>query len=178
MLDVHILVLPGRDPSVVARCIESARDATVHAGFRVDIHLIDGIIGHIGQGRASGYAKGEHPYVTCIDDDDFVTQNAFAQMGETLRRHQHQAIATPEWIERNGYRSEGKDRHHLIAYRRSVLIDHAAWKCCGDVMQIQTIPESHWCDLPDRAYVHNVYVSPARLLRRENQDELRMAIHG
>jgi hypothetical protein len=175
MLDVHILTLPTSDPKWFSQCVDSVMDAADRAGFPVDVHLINGVLGHIGKGRAEGYSLGQHAYVTCVDDDDFVYPFAFAQMKPHLSSGVHAAIATPEMILRNGLLEEGKQRHHLIAYKRNVLIDHEQWPCCGDVAQAISV-KNGWRDLSQPAYVHRVYVSRARIMRRENQDELNRAI--
>lgn len=171
MLDVHILTLPSTPREQLGQCIESVTEAASVAGFPVSVQVLRGIIGHIGEGRAKGYAKGIFPYVTCVDDDDYLLPHAFSQMREILFSDKYSAIATPEFILRNGHQEKGKMRHHLIAYRRSCVIDHNTWVCCGDVKQINSVPAEEWTDLPSEAYVHRVYLSRARLMRRANPDE-------
>lgn len=165
MLDVHVLITNPR-ADWVAQCKASIAAAVAAAGFPVAVHYLDGEIGHIGRGRARGYALGEHPYVTCVDDDDYVLPNAFAQMREALESGAS-AACTPEYVERNcdGRLRNGGYRHHLNVFRRSDILDHSAWACVGDVLQMQRIEESAIC-LPERAYVHRIYKnSSARKLR-------------
>ena len=176
MLDVHILTMPDTPEGWVNQCLSSTFQAVRMAGFPVNVHVIPGVSGHIGKARHVGYALGRYPYVTCIDDDDYVLPYAFQNMAEALADGRWTAIATPENIERNGYMFAGKTRHHLIAYRRESIIDHRSWQCCGDVRQMHSIDESAWCDLRHIGYVHRVYESKARLMRRANQDELNQAI--
>jgi hypothetical protein len=176
VLDVHILTLPTSDPVRFRECINSVFCAVERARFEVRVRVVEGVQGHIGQGRAAAYAQGYFPYVTCVDDDDWVLPHAFRAMKEALSNGDALAISTPERIERNGCMSDGKQRHHLIAYRRDVIIDHADWPCCGDVAQMAAIPEDAWIDLLEPQYVHRVYESPARLMRRANQDELNRAL--
>jgi hypothetical protein len=176
MLDVHILTLPTSNSDWFNQCVESVMDAADLAGFPVDVHVVPGFLGHIGKGRAEAYALGRNAYVTCVDDDDYVLPNAFLQMQNALRAGRASAISTPERVCRNGHMDDGKQRHHLIAYRRDMLIDHASWPCCGDVAQIVSIPDDGWLDLPVPMYVHRVYESSARLMRRERQDELSRAL--
>jgi hypothetical protein len=179
MLDVHILTMPDTSKAWTEQCLYSTFEAVHMAGFPVSVHVVPGVIGSIGQGRAHGYALGHYPYVTCIDDDDYVLPYAFRNMNEALEDGRWTAIATPENIERNGYMLAGKIRHHLIAYRRESIIDHRPWKCCGDVRQMHSIDESAWFDLNHVGYVHRVYESKARLMRRAHQDEMNQAIsHG
>src|ERR1700744_3266327 len=156
MLDVHILTIPSTPDEQLAHCVESVMGAVDGAGFPVDVYLISGIVGHIGKGRAHGYGLGHHHYKTCVDDDDYVLPMAFAQMREALAAGAAQAISTCDKVLRNGYLLEGRQRHHLIAYRQDVIIDHRPWACCGDVAQMVSIPASGWLDLPIPQYVHRV----------------------
>lgn len=174
MLDCHIIVSADTPRGWVTQCLDSVHDAADRAGFAVGIHVIDGVAGHIGRARAAGYALGAHPYVTCVDDDDYVLPNAFAQMREALVTNVS-AVCTPELAWQNGTIVPGFDRHHLIAYRRDVLIDHTQWPCCGDVAQMQAMGADA-IDLPCRAYVHRLYMmSKARVMRRTRLDELERA---
>jgi hypothetical protein len=177
MLDCHIIVSHDTRPEWVSQCIGSVRIAAEHAGFPVNIHQVPGIPGHIGKARSAGYALGDHPYVTCVDDDDCVLPHAFSQMANALRSGVS-AVCTPEQTLQNGHLSPGAPRHHLIAYRRELLIDHTQWPSCGDVAQMHVIGADA-VDMPSPAYVHRLYMdSKARVMRRANLDELRSASHG
>lgn len=174
MLDVHVLTLDSSRKDWLRECLESIQVAIERCPFAVNLHLVQGIEGHIGIGRDKGYALGDHPFVTYVDDDDYVLPHAFSQMAEALKCAP-MAMSTPERIERNGYPLDGRQRHHLIAYRRDQIIDHKPWVCCGDVRQMLAISEHAWVDLETPAYVHRVYESKARLMRRAHQDELAKA---
>lgn len=176
MLDVHILVSRDTRPEWVTQCLDSVREAIAAASFPVLLHQVDGVSGHIGAGRAAGYALGNQPYVTYVDDDDYVQPHAFAQMVGGLRAGVS-AVCTPEETLQNGCLRPGAERHHLIAYRRDLLIDHAAWTCYGDIAQMKAMgPDA--VDLPRSAYVHRLYMtSKARVLRRANLAE-RERVHG
>lgn len=173
MLDVHILIHPATPRDWVTQCLDSVYEATDRAGFPVVVHTLPAVIGHIGQGRAKGYALGMHPYVTCVDDDDYVLPHAFAQMRGALESGAR-AVCTPEQTLQSGCIRAGRQRHHLIAYRRSDIIDHTRWPCCGDVAQIHGITDA--VDLPEPAYVHRLYLhSKARVMRRSRLMELELA---
>lgn len=173
MLDVHVLTLPTSRPDWLSQCVDSVYEAAKAADFPVGVHLVDGDIGHIGRGRARGYAMGDHPYVTYVDHDDYLLPNAFAVLGESMRSGA-ESVAPGEIHERNGYRYHVHQRHHLIAYRRSIAegFNHAAWHVCGD---LALATNTSGIQIPDCVYVHRVYESPGRLLRRKRQDELRRA---
>lgn len=174
MLDCHIIVSHDTPSEWVEECLESVSDAAAQAGFPVYVRIVDGVPGHIGRARAAGYALGDQPYVTCVDDDDYVLAHAFAQMADALRAGVS-AVCTPEQTLQNGHLREGAKRHHLIAYQRSLLIDHASWPCCGDVAQMHAIGADA-IELAAPAYVHRLYMdSKARVMRRTRLDELERA---
>jgi hypothetical protein len=175
MLDCHIIVSADTPREWVTQCLDSVFEARDRAGYPVTVRVVDGVPGHIGKARAAGYALGTEPYVTFVDDDDYVLPDAFAQMADALRSGAP-AICTPEVTMQNGQFRPGHARHHLIAYRRDVLIDHAQWPCCGDVAQLAAIADADVIDLPSPQYVHRIYgASKARAMRRANPDELEMA---
>ena len=174
MLDVHVLISHDTSLPWQRQCLDSIHFAIEQAGFAVTVHEVPGIPGHIGLGRAEGYARGVHPYVTCVDDDDYVLPRAFSQMGAALLLGVS-AVCSPELTLQNGVFRPGVPRHHLIAYRRDQLIDHAVWPCCGDIAQIKTI-KADAIDLQEATYVHRLYMSSkARVLRRSRQSELERA---
>lgn len=174
MLDVHIL-LHHSQPDWLEECRRSINAAVEAAGYPVAVHWLEGKDGHIGQGRAKGYALGIHPYVTCVDDDDYLLPCAFRNLREGIEGN-HVAISTLELRLQNACFTKGRQRHHLIAYRRASLIDHAAWPSCGDVAQIESIRPDDWFDVERPGYVHRLYShSAARRLRKENPGELTKA---
>lgn len=175
MLDCHIIISADTPSKWVAQCLDSVQAAIDCAGFPVELHVVDGVPGHIGKARAAGYARGVHPYVTCVDDDDYVLSNAFADLADTLAQRPD-AIFPAELTEQNGRRRPGMQQHHLAVYRRDVLIDHTQWPCCGDVAQITATDDLHVVNVPASGYVHRLYdTSKARALRRANPNELERA---
>lgn len=175
MLDCHIIVSTDTRRDWVTQCLDSVHEAADRAGYPVRIHTVPGVPGHIGKARAAGYAMGNQPYVTCVDDDDYLLPDAFMQMADALHSGAS-AICAPELTVQNGQFRPGHQRHHLIAYRRDVLIDHAVWPCCGDVAQLAAIPADDVIDLPCPQYVHRLYPdSKARALRRADPAELERA---
>lgn len=177
MLDVHVLVSKDTPKDWSKSCLSSLRLAARRAPFAVSIHEIAGVPGHIGKGRAKGYAMGFYPWVTCVDDDDLVLPDAFLNLASHLETEKS-AISVQEVEIRQGVFRQGGKRHHLNLYRREVLIEHSEWPCCGDVAQIARISESEWLDTEINGYVWRVYTtSKARLMRLADPAELRKA-HG
>ena len=76
-IDVHLLTLEEprewRD-----ECIQSLQ------GAPIELHVLPGIPGHIGQARALGFACGELPLVSFVDPDDRYEASAFAQLADAL----------------------------------------------------------------------------------------------
>jgi hypothetical protein len=174
MLDCHIIVRHETKPEWLAQCRSSVHAAAERAGFPVEVFVVEAVTGHIGNARASGYALGTNPYVTYVDDDDYVTPDAFASM--SLAIHQFpDAIFMAESQLQNGQMRAGPQRHHLCVYRRDQLIDHTQWVVCGDLAQMNAVAGKHCVDIPDKVYVHRLYQSGGRALRRHHHDELRIA---
>lgn len=176
-LDVHVLLSTDTPASWSRQCISSIVQAARRAGYPVAVHQVPGVPGHIGRARATGYALGTSPWVTCVDDDDLVLPDASADMAQGLASNAA-AVSTAEMELRNDTFRPGGQRHHLIAYRRERIIDHAAWSCCGDVAQRAAIGENEWHDVRRIGYLWRVYPeSKARALRIAHPAELERA-HG
>ncbi len=80
-VDVHVLLLTGTNRRWWKLCRESLRDEPIN------LHLVEGIPGHIGQGRAKGFALGKAPYVSSIDPDDLIVPGAFQACVDILENN-------------------------------------------------------------------------------------------
>jgi hypothetical protein len=139
MLDVHVLTIPSYPAEFIAECEASIAAAVERAPFPVQVHVLAGEVGHIGRGRARGYALGTFPYVTCVDCDDYLLPDAFSNMADALKQYPS-AVFTPERVlTSNGELTPGLDRHHLMVLKREHLIDHATWPVYGDLAQLYAI---------------------------------------
>lgn len=176
MLDVHILTMVCTPPEWVSQRRTSIAAAVEAAGYPVHVHEICGICGHIGLGRSEGYALGEQPYVTYVDCDDYLMPGAFAALHESLMAG-HDAIGAGETLEQGGARWESSAPHHLICYRRAIANDfpHSEWAVCGDLALAESVDV---VPVRDYSYVHRLYESPGRILRRQHQDELQRVANG
>jgi glycosyltransferase involved in cell wall biosynthesis len=174
MLDVHIAMVQSTPPEWLQQCVGSVLEAARRSPFRVNVHLVQGVPGRIGDARAVGYAQGSEPYVTYVDDDDYILPEAFEKMDSAIRRYP-EALFMAESQLQNGRLSNGPQRHHLCVYRRNLIIDHTRWIVCGDLAQMTAVADKFSIDVPDRVYVHRLYQSGGRRLRREHHDELRTA---
>ena len=120
MIDVHILTLETERKDWLDQCLASLQ------GEPVTLHVIPGTVGHIGDGRARGFALGEHQYVSFVDPDDFVLPGGFAACEAYLDEHTHcDAVGTHEFIFVDGKNMsrcrESKIPHHLIVFRRTFI---------------------------------------------------------
>ena len=84
MLDVHILIMDYTPTAIVERCLSSVRMAASNASFPVHVHALIGEFGDLGSQRQRGYSCGLAPYVTSVDDDDWVDPGAFAVLLECI----------------------------------------------------------------------------------------------
>lgn len=176
MLDLHVLSY-NTNQEWETHCRRTLTVATKAAGFPVSVHWLAGEHGHIGRGRAAGYACGSHPYVTYVDNDDYLLPDALNALGDSIRSGAWRAVFAGELVLSNGYAGMGKVGHHLCVYRRDALIDHSAWVVCGDLAQAEHVRTMPLIRLEHRGYVHRVYESGGRKLRRQHLDELKRA-HG
>ncbi len=173
MLDVHVLTITDTPAAWTDQRRSSIAAAVEAAGFPVLVHEIAGEPGHIGHGRARGYALGVQPYVTYVDCDDYLLPGAFSALAEALTAG-HDAIAPGEITEQNGVRRLAQGPHHLVCYRRDIATGfaHEAWRVCGD-LALANRTDIRCVD--DNSYVHRLYESPGRLLRRAHLGELMRA---
>lgn len=171
MLDVHVLVMEYTPAAVVAQCRASIAEAVVQARFPVAVHYLPGILGHLGQARVAGYGLGDYPYVTHVDDDDWVEPNAFAVLGEHLAAGV-EAITTGENIIANGVATPApRSQHHLAVFRREALNDISigSFRFYPDQYALSMVSPIH---LPLCVYNHRINQdSGSRKQRRANKAE-------
>lgn len=86
-LDIHVLVHPNTPTAWVDECLGSVEAARRNAGMPTALHVLPADESSIGAGRFIGYNKGDHPYVTSVDDDDWVSPNAFSVLHEAMSKN-------------------------------------------------------------------------------------------
>ena len=112
MIDVHVLTWSGVREDWLKQCLSSLE------GEKCTVHVVQGVEGNIGAGRALGYALGSHEFVSFVDCDDYVLPGVMDACLSALDRHR--AVATLErrlWGDR--FDSSLGQSHHLVVYRRS-----------------------------------------------------------
>lgn len=164
MLDVHVIVSHDTRPEWVAQCLASVATAAEHAGYPVAIHRIDGVPGHIGLARAAGFAAGEHPHCTFVDDDDYVAPEAFAALAPALALNPHLAF-TSEVLLQNDKAAGVARMHHLAIVRREDAAAHP-WHNFADGGEGKLYAQLGAPLLIDApVYFHRLYRSKGRALR-------------
>jgi len=123
-IDVHLLTL--NEPA-------EWRDACIVSldGAPIQLHVVPGIAGRIGEARAAGYAQGNLPLVSFIDPDDLYEASAFTQLADALD-------ACPQAV---------------MAYSDEVLMDEA-----GNDIAVRRLAYSRWQHANSASHVHGLIV--------------------
>lgn len=171
-LDVHVLTLPGLPSNWIEERQVSIARAIASAGYSIQLYEVPGIKGHLGKSRALGYNQGSSLYVTHVDHDDMVREDAFHLLHEHLLE-QREAITTGELLLfEDGRVQEAKDsKHHLAVYRRDRLnqINYASFVHYPDQYILQHFHPFH---IPECAYLHRIWKnSLSREQRRSNPEK-------
>ncbi len=168
-IDVHVLLLPGTDKKLWGECLETLKDEPVN------LHILDGIQGHIGKGRYNGFVQGDSPYVSCVDPDDLVIPGAFAACLEALENNPTACGAyTDELIiDMNGEvikpgiwskipwnplrQLEPKYLHHIYVMRRSMVekyyLEILRWRSMTDyVLKCLLSSQGPWIHVDQFGY--------------------------
>lgn len=93
-VDVHVLVHHGlAKPEWLEQCLESLRHEPVN------VQLVSSADRNIGALRASAFALGTAPYLSFIDDDDWVASGAFEVCVSTLEDQPELVGAYTNWTD-------------------------------------------------------------------------------
>lgn len=114
MIDVHVLTYSGTRQEWLDQCLRSLE------GENCTVHVVQGVEGNVGAGRAHAYTLGEHEFVSYVDSDDYVLPGVMDACLRALKRYQ--AVVTMEqmlWGDRVASKLEGM--HHLTVYRRELV---------------------------------------------------------
>lgn len=155
MLDVHVLTLADTPAEWVRERDESIKAAVERAGFPVHVHYVDGVIGHIGQGRAKGFACGASPYVGYVDDDDFVDADIFAEMRSALESGVD-GLFTREVFCHPSKLMEGNSRHNMIVVKREIAdsVDWNGFPWQGDMALRRKLEAGNFVEVPASIYYY------------------------
>ena len=70
-VDTHVILMPNTQPDWWKECRNSLEQEPIN------LHIVQGVKGHIGVSRAEGFTIGESPYISYVDPDDLVIKGAF-----------------------------------------------------------------------------------------------------
>jgi hypothetical protein len=175
-LDVHVLISDDTPRAWVRQCLQSIEVAKLRSPIPIHVFTVAGHPGHIGMGRWKGYQLGNAPYVTYVDDDDYLEPLAFERVAQELI-HNPDVVYPLERVWLNGRSTKGLQRHHLPVYRRCHIIDHRPYPCAGDVAQMEYVRDLRIVEIPEYLYNHRIYAeSKARVLRRRYPHELKQCL--
>lgn len=157
MLDVHVLTLPGLPEEWIKQRRESIDAAVSAADFPVYVHEVDGVYGHMGRSRFKGYSQGTQPYVTHVDDDDWVREDAFS----CLLPHMEagvEVITTGEvQVYPDGREVLLKDStHHLAVFQRNWLTQRGYSRFCVYPDQYLMGQPAESAHVPECVYYYRV----------------------
>lgn len=118
-LDVHVLYLPDSKVEHVHRCIASLERAIEKVDYPINIHLVEGVVNHLGQSRKRGYSQGCAPYVTHVDYDDEVMEDVFVEI-KPLLDGIHNVTTGEQVVDTvtGKVTNTPASRHHLAVYLR------------------------------------------------------------
>lgn len=113
MIDIHVLTHSGTRPEWLKQCLKSLE------GHPVVVHVVEGIEGSVGAGRAKGFALGVCEFVGYVDSDDYVLDRYYDQCLFVLKKKH--AVVGKEYVEyEDGSRHKfTKSGHNGAVYRRS-----------------------------------------------------------
>lgn len=178
MLDCHVLVSDKTPRDWLQACCSSLADAVNQAGFPVELHFLQAIDGHIGEARAAGYGKGVYPYVTSVDDDDWVEPGAFNCLLAAMQNNPA-AIYTHSTRWQNGHATHSARKQALRVFRRDVTasFDFGPWSAVEDIPLMRHAETAgDVIEIPEAVYNIRVYSgSQGRALRRANPEQVRLA---
>jgi hypothetical protein len=171
VLDVYTIISQGTPRDYVDSCRDSIARAVAQAPFPVTVIEVPGVPGSIGQARANCMQRGSSPYVTWVDDDDYVLPESF----NCLARHfiaQPCAIYARE-IEllANGRERRNFRRHHLSVFHRAAIAPVALADYPAAPNQPLHDITADGVDELSWVYVHRIYRSAGMALRIALQHE-------
>ena len=123
-IDVHLLTL--NEPAEWREACIVSLD-----GAPIQLHVVPGVAGRIGEARAAGYAQGTLPLVSFVDPDDLYEASAFTQLADALD-------ACPQAV---------------MAYSDEALMDEA-----GNDIAVRRLAYSRWQHANSASHVHGLIV--------------------
>jgi len=116
VIDVHVLTHSGTNPEWLAQCLRSLE------GEPVVVHVVEGVEGSVGAGRAKEFQLGTCEFVAYVDSDDYVVPGGYAKSLAAMANHR--CVVPREYVEytdgrRHKYTKSG---HNGVVYRREDIL--------------------------------------------------------
>jgi len=129
MIDVHVLTHEGTRPDDLERCLASLE------GQACTVHVVDNAGYPVGPGRAAGYGRGNHPFVSYLDSDDEALPGTYERLLTELEKHR--AVCTLERVitVASGYVCPTPNPMHAVVGARRSDIEPL----------ISRMPAAPWC---------------------------------
>lgn len=121
MLDVHILTLDSTNPKYLQQALDSIEVAKSKCSIPVNVFVVEGVPSHLGRSRSKGYSYGTSAYVTHVDHDDWLHEDALLRVEGVIKQQYPQAITTGEYLVGAQLEPHPNDRHHLAVFNREWL---------------------------------------------------------
>ena len=117
LLDVHMIIVPSDKAELLGRCLDSLSLEPIQ------LHIVDGIVGDLGEGRVKAFKRGENKYVGWVDPDDYIVPGAFAECLAYLTNHPDvDGVYMFEEVESNGHIiGVAKYPHHMTVVKREIV---------------------------------------------------------
>lgn len=119
-LDIHVLTLPSTKKEWLDQALESIELAKAKSSLDVNVYVVEGVKDHIGLARKKGYSLGNAEYVTHVDHDDWIHEDALAEVEKVLA-DKPEGVTTGEYWVGKEPTPRPYDLHHLAVFKRSWL---------------------------------------------------------
>ncbi len=171
-IDCHVLFLDGANAEFLRDCL-----ASIPSGLNVS--LVSGVAGNLGESRVKGFKTGNAPFVTYIDYDDLFCADYFDEAIEILESRNDVVAVGPTWAAFGMRETIGKFPAHGTVYRRAdiepLYARMRAFLYYPDTAMRNTLKKKgEFVCLETLGYLWRIH--PAQMsLGAKNRDEMRRA---
>lgn len=164
-LDVHILTLDSTKPEYLEQALESIKVAAERCTMDVGVNVVEGVPNHLGLSRKKGYSVGTAEYVTHVDHDDWIHEDALAKVEQALTEHKPEGLTTGEFLVGAKHIPRPTHPHHLAVFRREWL-EKQEYEQYEFYVDHYLVAMSDAIHIPECLYYHRVDPSSASRVQR------------